>query len=365
MIEIEKPTAIINENRVRKNIKRMANKAKKSGTKFRPHFKTHQSADIGEWFRDYGVKAITVSSVDMANYFANHGWNNITIAVPVNIKQINQISKLAGKISVNVLVEAVESVEALMRIDYNLKLWIEIDIGYHRTGVNWQNTTKIENIVKAINQVDNLQLSGILTHAGHAYHANSVQELEKIFNDSIFRMNHIKEYLLSKGHTNIKISVGDTPTCSVIDNFSGIDEIRPGNFVFYDLVQVKLGACEEKDIALVVGCPIIAKYPERNELVIYGGGVHLSKDFIILDNGLKSFGKIALPTTEGWSKALDNAFVSSISQEHGIIKAKKELIKKSNIGDILMVIPVHSCLTANLHHNYQTLEGQRLNSFFY
>ncbi|MFX1285944.1 MAG: alanine racemase [Promethearchaeota archaeon] len=365
MIEIEKPTAIVDEKRVRKNIERMANKAKKSDINFRPHFKTHQSADIGRWFRDYGVNSITVSSVDMANYFADHGWTDITIAVPVNIKQINHINKLAGKISINLLVENLKSIEALKRINHQLKMWIEIDIGYHRTGVNWQNTAEIENIVKAIDQVDNLHLSGILTHAGHAYHANSVSELKKIFNDSVIRMNYIKEYLLSKGYNNIKISVGDTPTCSVVDDFSGVDEIRPGNFVFYDLIQVKSGACEEKDIALVVGCPIIAKYPERNELVIYGGGVHLSKDFIVLDNDLKSFGKIALPTTKGWSKALDNAFVTSVSQEHGIIKAKKEFIAETNIGDILMVFPIHSCLTANLHHCYQTVEGQNLNSFIF
>lgn len=365
MIEIEKPTAIVDEKRVRKNIERIAIKAKTSGIKFRPHFKTHQSADIGEWFRDYGVNAITVSSVDMAEYFFSHEWDDITVAVPVNIRQLGQINKLASTGCLNLLVDSTKSAEKLARIDSPVNIWIEIDVGYRRTGINWQDIEKAKNISKIITKIDNTQLSGILTHAGHAYHANSISELKKIHNDTVSRMNTVKTHLTSEGHENVEISVGDTPSCSVVDDFSGVDEIRPGNFVFYDLVQVNLGSCKEEDIALVVGCPVIAKYPERNELVIYGGGIHLAKDFIISSDGSESFGSIALPTDEGWSSSIKNAKVSSASQEHGIIRADKEFVEKISIGDILMVLPVHSCLTANLYQELLTLEGQTLSSFNY
>ncbi|MDQ1351629.1 MAG: hypothetical protein QG657_1934, partial [Acidobacteriota bacterium] len=65
-----------------KNIIRIKEKiARSPGVRFRPHFKTHQSAQIGQWFREMGVSAITVSSVDMALYFAQHGWTDITIAI--------------------------------------------------------------------------------------------------------------------------------------------------------------------------------------------------------------------------------------------------------------------------------------------
>jgi D-serine deaminase-like pyridoxal phosphate-dependent protein len=84
--DISVPTLLLDEGRARRNIFRMADKAASNQVRFRPHFKTHQSAAVGEWFRDVGVTAITVSSVEMARYFAAHGWNDITFAFPVNVR---------------------------------------------------------------------------------------------------------------------------------------------------------------------------------------------------------------------------------------------------------------------------------------
>ncbi len=83
----------------------MALKARRHNVTLRPHFKTHQSAEIGSWFRDFGINSIAVSSVEMANYFAKNGWDDITIAFPVNILETDKINKLAGNISLNLLVE--------------------------------------------------------------------------------------------------------------------------------------------------------------------------------------------------------------------------------------------------------------------
>ena len=73
MIEIIRPTFVIDKEVCLQNIEKMAEKAKAHNLRFRPHFKTHQSAKIGEWFRLFGVDAITVSSVSMAEYFAMNG----------------------------------------------------------------------------------------------------------------------------------------------------------------------------------------------------------------------------------------------------------------------------------------------------
>ena len=85
MIEIIRPTFVIDKKICLNNIEKMTQKAADNGLRFRPHFKTHQSAEIGEWFRSFGVNAITVSSLQMAKYFAANGWKDITLAFPVNI----------------------------------------------------------------------------------------------------------------------------------------------------------------------------------------------------------------------------------------------------------------------------------------
>ena len=43
---------------------------------------------------------------------------------------------------------------------------------------------------------------------------------------------------LSESYKNCEYSVGDTPSNSLVNDYpSFITEIRPGNFIFYDLFQ--------------------------------------------------------------------------------------------------------------------------------
>ena len=92
MNHIIEPTLVINQKICRSNIMRMAEKARSHNLIFRPHFKTHQSIIVGEWFRDYGVTAISVSSVKKAQYFSKENWNDSTIAFPVNPRETDRIN---------------------------------------------------------------------------------------------------------------------------------------------------------------------------------------------------------------------------------------------------------------------------------
>ena len=130
MTEIIRPTLVVDKNICLRNIERMAKKAADHNVRFRPHFKTHQSAEIGEWFKPFGVEAITVSSVQMAEYFAANGWKDITIAFPLNIREIKNIDRLAANTRLGILVENLDAVNALNeRITSKLNVWIKIDTG--------------------------------------------------------------------------------------------------------------------------------------------------------------------------------------------------------------------------------------------
>jgi len=359
-LKIEQPTLILDRERAINNIKKMARKAKNSGVRFRPHFKTHRSAQIGEWFKKFDVRSITVSSVDMALYFSKNGWKDITIAFPVNILEIKKINELAKEINLNLLVESKETTLFLRKnVKFNVNMWIKIDVGFKRTGISWNNSDKVMMLAKEIERSDNLSFKGILTHAGHSYNARSTEEIREIYLDTLSKMKHVQHELNVNGFSDVEISVGDTPTCSAVENFNGVDEIRPGSFVFYDIMQLNLSSCSEIEIAVAVACPIVAKHEERNEIVIYGGATHLSKDFILNENGKKIFGYVSLPEKNGWSSLIKDTYVSSLTQEHGIVKAD-DGIPKTQIGDILMIMPVHSCLTANLMRKFLTLEGDIL-----
>jgi D-serine deaminase-like pyridoxal phosphate-dependent protein len=360
-MEIVKPTMIVNKKQILENIKKMIAKAEQSNVLFRPHFKTHQSAAIGNWFKEFGVESIAVSSVDMAEYFAENGWEDITIAFPTNIKQIKQINKLASKIKLGLLVESFETVKFLKEnLVSEVDIWIKIDTDYHRSGMHWDNEPDISKLIREIKSSEKMNFIGLLVHAGHAYYAKSTRDIEDIFEDTVVKLKNIQERLFLQGFSVVKLSIGNTPVCSIVESFVGVNEIRPGNFVFYDLIQLKLGACKEEEIAIAVACPVVAKHPERNEIVIYGGAIHLSKEYLPYDEKTRHYGLVTKPSKKGWGKIIPEVYIKSLSQEHGIIYAPNEFINSLKIGDLLYILPIHSCLTANLLKKYVTIDGEIL-----
>jgi len=352
------PTFLLDEEKCRRNIRMMASKARENGVIFRPHFKTHVSRDIGEWFREEGVDRITVSSFRMARYFAEEGWNDILVAFPVNIPEIDTINSLSGKVKLSILAESSYTVEFLGRkLENPVDVYIKIDLGYNRTGISYDDTGTINSVLSAISKSGKMRFTGFLSHSGQSYNARSVEEIMEIHNKSIEKILEIKAVFIGQ-YPDLIISLGDTPTCSIAEDFTMIDEIRPGNFVFFDLMQVIIGSCSPDMVAVAMACPVVAVHPERNELVIYGGAVHFSKESITDATGRRIYGMVLEDYGPGWGDIVEDAILSKLSQEHGIVEAPAEYIKRFKPGDIIKIMPVHSCLTAHAMREYQTLQGR-------
>ncbi len=367
LCHLEKPAFIIDRRKVLRNLEYMTQKAALSGVRLRPHVKTHQSAAIASWLRDFGVRSLTVSSVAMASYFASAGWKDIMIAVPVNIHQIPAIDALASTCSLHVIVDSEVASEKLVDgITYPLHVWIEVDTGYHRTGVPVENTGCLVDIASVVRQSPFLNLKGILVHDGHTYSAAGPKEVRAIFETSFRSLSGALEVLKARGFPGLELSIGDTPTCSVLESFPApISEIRPGTFIFYDLTQAAVGVCRIDDIAAAVACPVISKHPERGEIILYGGGVHISKEFLRNKDGSTYYGRISRLNEHqtGWMNPLPEVSLISLSQEQGIIRGSSLFIESVELGDTLIVLPIHACLTANLYEDFQVLGEGTISKF--
>ena len=354
-IKIARPTLILDVEKCKANIQRMAEKATAQQVLFRPHFKTHQSADIGDWIREYGVDRCTVSSVKMAEYFARHGWQDILIAFPANVLEAGEINELGKDCKLQLLVYSVETLNILKKkINVKVGVKIELDLGSRRSGLAINQHEEIDELLRRINESPNFSFTGFYSHPGHTYASKSKDEVVKKYDVILKQLYMLKA---SYGHTlGFSITIGDTPGCTLMDDFGPIDEISPGNFVFYDAMQVNIGTCTYDDIAVVMACPVVGKNPDRNELLIHGGAVHFSKEVLQDPDGIVHYGKLARKTESGWKEHIDGAYLKSISQEHGLIHAPDELLQNTQIGDIIYIYPVHSCLAADLMKSYLTTD---------
>ncbi len=343
------PFLIINTETCKTNINKMLDKCRHLSA-FRPHFKTHRSLEIARLFRDAGIRKITVSSPEMAVYFASQGWQDICIAMPFSIHWSTIVNTINPKTKLTLLVEDVLMInEMAQQIHTPCDIMLKIDTGNRRTGIDPRNTELIELIINRLTKIKHFHFKGFLTHAGHTYRAKSKEEIRKIYFESHHMMAHLKSLYL-KDHPDIIISYGDTPSCSIIETLDHFDEYRPGNFIFYDLMQKNLGVCLFQELAAILACPVLALHKERLEIIIHGGAIHLSKDDIVVD-GRKVYGELVLLNPDNsWTQLEESVYLTALSQEHGTLQAPtSSIFDQIKIGQIVGIIPVHSCLLPLAH----------------
>lgn len=351
MLNITVPTAVVDLDKVRKNIRRMKQRLDKAGVRFRPHFKTHQSWKIAEIFSQEGIRQITVSSATMAHYFARQGWKDITIAFPLNLREMDSILMLPEDVAVGLLISDFSTAsypfpKSLLKKSV---FWIELDTGHHRSGFSVADFHILTWVIDKLCSTG-AHLQGFLFHDGHTYNAAGIEEIREIRYNTLSRLSLLREFLSEKyPGRNFLFSGGDTPSCSQELPMEGIDEMRPGNFVFYDLQQLALGSCQPEDIALSVLCPVVASYPDQGRAVIFGGSIHLSKDKLTLGKET-IYGVVCSEEKQSdmrFKYPCDLPFLTALSQEHGVITGTAEQILNLVPGSLARVLPVHSCLVVS------------------
>jgi D-serine deaminase-like pyridoxal phosphate-dependent protein len=360
---IARATLVLDVARARANIARFALRAVDEGVVFRPHHKTHQSAVVAEWMRTAGVTRATVSSMGQAGYFADHGWDDLTLAIGANPREAADYDALARRIRLGLCTDDPRTVAALAaQLTGPVDLWIEIDSGQGRGGVPATAHDRLADLVRAIVAAPHLRYAGLLTHAGHTYGAEPGTARET-FAAVRSRLRTARARLALAGLPGGAISVGDTPGCAAADTWHGVDEVRPGNFVFFDLMQRDAGACADDELACAVACPVIGTYPDRGEIVVHAGAVHLSREALPGSRGPR-FGELLTLAGRSFGPTRADWPVRSLSQEHAVVEATspaaREELPDLAPGDLVLVAPVHSCLTCEQFGAYLTLGGERL-----
>jgi D-serine deaminase-like pyridoxal phosphate-dependent protein len=360
MLTLSTPAFLVDRDIVTRNCDRMRAKAERSGVGFRPHVKTHKVAEIGRLQHGGATGPITVSTMAEAEHFAAAGFGDITYAVPIAPAKLDRAAALGRAIErFNILVDSQEALQAVEsfageRPGSVFDVFLKVDCGYHRAGVDPSRPESVQ-LALALSRSSSVRFHGLLTHAGHSYNALTTDEVLAIARQETSAVAKFAATLAQAGAGELVRSIGSTPTCTHTESFTDCDEVRPGNYVFFDAFQATLGSCSLTDVAVSVLTTVVGCYPERQELIVDAAALALSKDP----------GPNHIDPTFGYGLVCDLGLrpqplkLIALSQEHGKIDAAGDA-SCWPVGTRLRIVPNHSCLTAAMYDRYAVLSAGQL-----
>jgi D-serine deaminase-like pyridoxal phosphate-dependent protein len=356
VIDVSTPALLLHRDVVQRNCDRMRLKAQQSGVAFRPHVKTHKTVEVGRIQHGGTPGPITVSTMAEAEFFADDGFRDITYAVPIAPDKLERAASLATRIErFSILIDseltlrAVEAYASSVGVIFDV--FLKVDCGYHRAGVD-PDSPDSARLAMAMGRSEAVHFQGILTHAGHSYNATDAEEIRRIAAEESASLTRFRALLAAEGLADIVRSIGSTPTASIVSRFTECEEVRPGNYVFFDAFQATIGSCALEDVGVSVLTTVVGAYPERQSLIVDAGALALSKDS----------GPSHIDPTFGYGLVCDTDLrplpmrIVALSQEHGKIVTEMPL----PVGTRLRILPNHSCLTAAMFDTYHVLDRGRV-----
>lgn len=335
--QVPTPALFLDLEVLEANLDRMAGRADRLGVRLRPHVKTHKCVEVARKQRAAGAAGITVSTLEEAEVFARHGFGDMTWAFPVIPDRIGEAAAVDQRARLRLLVDRPEAVERLETAGHPFHVWLEVDCGDGRSGVDPEGAALVE-MAEALAGSAVLTFDGLLTHSGQAYDVDDPARLADIAEVERAVMDRAAERLRDRGLEVPAVSVGSTPAVSRARSLEGVDEIRPGNYAFFDRTQAALGSCEIEDIAVSVAATVVSTRPEAGRSVVDAGALALSKD-VGPDDPQAPGGSCmgALRAEDGGLR--EDARLVSLSQEHGLLDTALPY------GERVRIVPNHSCLT--------------------
>lgn len=347
LTDLATPCALVDLDRLNRNLECMARLAREAGVALRPHAKTHKTVEIARRQLDLGAVGVTVATLGEAQALADGGIEDIRVARPVvGGSSIARLLNLSRRIRVSAIVDSMAGAEALSaafaEAGSRLDVLLKVDVGLRRCGVLPSSPEGLA-LARRIVELPGLNFRGLLTHAGQAYGAGSPAEVAEIGRLEGELMAAFAERLRVEGVEVAEVSVGSTPTVPYSARVAGVTEIRPGNYVFYDRIQVSLGAASLDDCALTVLAMVISR-PASDRAVLDTGSKSLGLDMGAHGReGVDGYGQI-LAGLEGM-EPMAGAVIERLSEEHGVARLSPN--NSLQVGEPVRIAPNHACPVAN------------------
>ncbi|UGA46248.1 D-TA family PLP-dependent enzyme [Bradyrhizobium quebecense] len=331
------PCAVIDMDRVERNIARIQKACDEAGIANRPHIKTHKNPMLAQLQIKAGAKGITCQKLGEAEIMADSGIDDILISYNLlGDEKMARLGALQGK--ANVTVAADNSVvvgdlpKAAAASGRPLSVVVECDTGRKRAGV--------ETPAEAIALAREIAGSKGLTFAGFMLYPTETgwADAQKFYDEALAGVR-------AHGLDATIVSTGGTPNLVNLGRLKGGTEHRFGTYIYNDRMQVAAGVATWDDCALHVYSTVVSRAgPERG--ILDAGSKTLTSD----TGGLEGHGLI-LEHPE--------AKIARFAEEHGFLDLSRSNTRP-NVGDVVRIVPNHVCVVVNMMDEVVMVRGEEI-----
>jgi D-serine deaminase-like pyridoxal phosphate-dependent protein len=359
LTELPTPQVLIDHARARRNIDRAQRLADAAGVRLRPHAKTHKSPIVAKWQIERGAIGVCCAKIGEAEVLVDAGIDNIRLPYPVHPSNAPRLMALMDRAAISIIVDHLGVAwgwsEVMHRAGRRLDVLVKVDVGFHRCGIDPDNEPLA--FLQAVSRLRGVRLCGLLSHAGHAYHAASEDELGAIARQEAGTLSRLHERAAASGIALDEISVGATPTLRFSVGEKGITELRPGNYVYFDRTQVALGAASLDDCALTVMATVVSK-PAVDRIILDCGSKTLTNDQARGITRATGYGAVLAGGDDAPRQVDETLTIERLSEEHATVRAAGGT--RLEPGDRVRVVPNHSCVVSNLVDVVRLVEGEEV-----
>ena len=352
------PAVLIDRGRALRNIERMQAVASARSLRLRPHAKTHKSPLVAQWQIERGAAGICCAKLGEAEVFADHGITDIRLPYPLHPSNADRVIALLDRARLSFIVDhpaiARAWSSAMRRSGTEVDVLVKVDVGFHRCGIDPAASGAVE-MIRDVAALPGLRFRGLLSHAGHAYHAHTEDELRQLAEDEASTMRDLVRRCATAGVRVAEVSAGATPPARFSLQQDGFTEFRPGNYVYFDRTQVSLGAAALDDCALTVLARVVSK-PAPDRVIFDSGSKTLTNDGA---RGFTASPGFGLVLRDGLPDV--NLLIERLSEEHATVRAVNGETPLEP-GDLVRIVPNHSCVVSNLVDAAWLVDGDAVES---
>ena len=333
--QLETPVPIVDMDRLAFNLDRMAAYATLHGLRMRPHVKTHKSPRIAAEQLRLGAVGLTCATLREAEVMAEVCDDLLVAYPPVGAARLERLARLPQDVKVTVAADDAHALDALnlaARLGQRqFDVLVEADLGMHRVGVS--SPERAVAIAQHVDRASALNFAGMLFYPGHIREV--VSEQGAALTQLGTNIASYVQALIAAGLPPRIISGGSTPAAWRMHEVPGVNEVRPGTYVYNDRTTAMIGACDWDDCAFTVLATVVS-------VAVKGQAV--------IDAGTKALGREPLRAEgDGYGALLDHpeVVVARMSEEHGILDLSRTTWRP-RLGDLVRIVPNHVCIVVHL-----------------